>query len=138
MRVFSQESIDSIRRFALDLQWSGSLMIHRFSQGNPDVISQLQHSCENPLVCNHVIEIDFQEKEDITIYGMLYSKYGWKLVLSNNVLFDFGVLRLENNISDIPAPNELRDWTLSHDSICIINPDFEGHIPTLPRDWRNT
>jgi len=136
-RVFSQASIDSIRHFALKLPWSGSPIFHRFSLGRTDVLSRLQHSCKTPLTSNHVIEIDFREKEFVQIDGMLYSKYGWQLVLSNNVSINLGVLRLENAISDMSVPDDLRDLTLSPDSICIINPNFKGQKPIIPLSWRN-
>jgi hypothetical protein len=70
--------------------------------------------------------------------GMLYSKYGWQLMLSSDVSFDFGLLRLENAISDLPAPEKIIDLTLSPDSICIINPDYKGQEPTIPQSWRNS
>lgn len=136
-RLFSQPSIDSTRRFALRLPGSGSSIFLRFSLGRTDILSRLQHSCEHPLTSNHVIEINFHEKNNIRIEGMLYSKYGWQLDLSNKVLFDFGILRLENTISDMPAPENLRDWTLSPDSIVIINPEYRGQKPTIPRSWEN-
>ena len=66
---------------------------------------------------------------------MLYSKHGWQLVLPNSEFID--ALRLENAIPDMPAPDDLRDLTLSPDSICIVNPDFKGQKPTLPPSWRN-
>jgi hypothetical protein len=136
-RIFSQTSIDSIRRFALKLPWFGSPIFHKFSLGRTDVLSRLQCSCKSLLTSNHVIEIIFQEKKFIRIEGMLYSKYGWQFDLSNNVFLDFGVLRLENALSDIPAPKNLRDLTLSPDSICIINPHYKGPKPTIPRGWKN-
>jgi hypothetical protein len=136
-RLFSQTSIDSMRRFALKLPESGSPTFLRFSLGRTDILSQLQRSCEHPLKSNHVIEIDLREKKNIRIQGMLYSKYGWQLDLSNNVLFDFGTLRLENTIADMSAPKDLRDLTLSPDSIVIVNPDYRGQEPTIPRAWKN-
>jgi len=136
-RIFSQPSIDSIRHFALKLPWAGKPIFHSYSLGQTDVITQLQNSCKVSSTSNHVIEINFQEKGEIYIHGMLYSKYGWRLVLSNNISLDFGVLRLENSISDLPAPNDLRDLSLSPDSICIINPNFKGKKPTIPKSWRN-
>ena len=69
---------------------------------------------------------------------MLYSKYGWQLNLSNRVLTNMGKLRLENHISDMSAPKDQRDMTLSPDSICIINPNYKGQIPNIPEDWSNS
>jgi hypothetical protein len=74
----------------------------------------------------------------IRIEGMLYSKYGWQLDISNNVFIDLGVLRLENAISDMSAPEDLRDLILSPDSVCIINPHYKGPKPTIPQGWRNS
>ncbi len=137
-QIFSQTSIDSARHFALKLPWSGKPIFHRFSLGRTDVLSKLQSSCESPLISNHVIQICFQENNLIHIEGMLYSKYGWQLNLSNNVSTNIGKLRLENPISDISAPKDQRDMTLSPDSICIINPNYKGQIPNLPEDWSNS
>ena len=137
-QLFSQTSIDSIRHFALKLPWSGSPIFHRFSLGRTDVLQRLQRSCKNPLTSNHVIEINFQDKKLIRIEGMLYSKYGWQLDLSNSVFIDLGVLRLENAISDMSAPKDLRDLMLSPDSVCIINPHYRGQKPTIPQGWRNS
>jgi hypothetical protein len=135
-RLFSQTSIDSMRRFALKLPRLGSLIFLRFSLGQTDVLLRLQSSCENPLTSNHVIEINFQEKK-LFIEGMLYSKYGWRLGLSNNVFIDLGVLRLENAIPDTSAPEDLRDLTLSPNSICISNPYYKGQEPTIPLSWED-
>jgi len=137
-QIFSQTSIDSVRHFALKLPWSGKPIFHRFSLGRTDVLSKFQSSCESPLISNHVIQICFQENNLIHIEGMLYSKYGWQLNLSNNVSTNIGKLRLENPISDISAPKDQRDMTLSPDSICIINPNYKGQIPNLPEDWSNS
>jgi hypothetical protein len=136
-RLFSQISIDSLRHFALNLPWPGGLVSHMFSLGRTDIINNLQHTCRNPLMSNHVIEINFHDKKNIRIEGMLYSKYGWQLMLPSNISFDFGVLRLENSISDLPAPDNLLDSTLSPDSICIINPIYKGEKPPIPQSWRN-
>ena len=68
---------------------------------------------------------------------MLYSKYGWQLNFSNAILTNIGKLRLENPISDMPAPKDQRDMTLSPDSICLINPNYKGKVPTIPEDWTN-
>ena len=137
-QIFSQTSIDSVRHFALKLPWSGKQHCHRFSLGRTDVISKLQSSCKSTRISNHVIQICFQENNLIHIEGMLYSKYGWKLNLSNNVSTNIGKLRLENPISDMSAPKDQRDMTLSPDSICIINPNYKGQIPNLPEDWSNS
>jgi hypothetical protein len=68
---------------------------------------------------------------------MLFSKYSWQLNLLNNLSIDSGFFRLENAISKILAPKNLRDLTLSPDSICIINPNYKGRKPTIPLSWRN-
>jgi hypothetical protein len=137
IRLFSQTSFDSLRHLALNLPWTGNPLVHKFSLGRTDVITRLQNTCDDPLVSNHVVEINFQEKKSIRFEGMLYSKHGWQLVLPSNVNFDFGVLRLENAIPDLPAPENLIDKTLTPDSICIINPDYKGEKPTIPLRWRN-
>lgn len=136
-QIFSQTSIDSIRHFALDLPWSGIPIYHKFSIGRTDVLSRLQSSCKNPLVSNHTIQITFQENNSILIQGMLYSKFGWELILSNNISLDIGELRLENTISDLSVPEDLRDISLSPDSICLINPNYNGKEPAIPQSWRN-
>jgi len=136
-QVFLQPSVDSARHFALNLTWHGDLIEHRFSLGQTDLLSQFQRSCENPQFSNHVIQIIFQEDNTIHIEGMLYSQYGWKFDLSNDVIVDIGELRLENCISDMPVPESLRDLTLSLDSIVIINPNYEGSEPTIPHHWQN-
>ncbi len=136
-QIFSQPSIDSIRHFALNLPWSGKLIYHRFSLGCTDVLSQLQSTCENQKISNHVIQIYLQENNLIHIEGMLYSKYGWQMNLSNTILTNIGKLRLENPISDMSAPKDQRDMTLSSDAICIINPHYKGKAPIIPEDWTN-
>ncbi len=135
--IYSQTSIDSIRHIALDLPWAGKSVAHRFSLGRTDVLSRLQATCKNPQISNHVIRITFEERKSIHIEGMLYSKYGWLLELSNDVIVEQNELRLENSIADIPAPAMLRDLTLSPDSICIINPNYKGEQPLLPKHWIN-
>ena len=137
-QIFTQKSIDSIRKFALKLPWIGNPTMHRFSLGRTDVLFQLQRSCKTPLLSNHVIEINFQEKNSIQIKGMLYSRYGWELILSSYIPVFLGVLRLENTISEMLAPEKLRDKTLSLDSIVILNPQYKGKKPPLPRNWRNS
>jgi hypothetical protein len=137
-RIFSQTPIDSIRHLALRLPWRGNATIHVFSLGRTDVLSRLQRSCKNPRISNHVIQITFQENESIQIGGMLYSKYGWQLKLSNDISIGMGELRLENAISDMSAPEDLQDRTLSPDSICVINPNYKGQKPAIPRSWSNS
>jgi len=137
IRLFSQTWFDSLRHFALKLSWTGNPLFHRFSLGRSDVITRLQNTCKDPLVCNHVVEINFQGEKSIQFEGMLYSKYGWQLVLPSNISFDFGVVRLENAILDLPAPEDLIDKSLTPDSICIINPDYKGEKPTIPQSWKN-
>ncbi len=136
-QLFSQTSINSLRHFALNLPWSGNLDVQMFSLGRTDVLTRLQSTCNTSFTSNHVIEINLHKSKMIKIEGMLYSKYGWQLMLSSNVSFDFGILRLENAISDLPAPDKIIDRTLSPDSICIINPYFKGQKPTIPQSWRN-
>lgn len=134
---FSQISIDSIRHFALKLPWLGNSISHRFSLGRTDVLSRLQYSSKNPKISNHIIEVNFLKRNLIRIEGMLFSKHGWQLDLPNSVFMDLGILRLENPLSEMSAPDSLRDLTLSPDSICIINPHYEGQKPTIPQSWRN-
>lgn len=136
-QIFSHTSINSVRHFALNLPWSGRPIYHRFSLGRTDVISKLQNTCKNTMISNHVIQIHFQENNIIHIEGMLYSKYGWQLNLSNAILTNICKLRLENPISDMPAPKDQRDMILSPDSICIINPNYKGKVPIIPGDWTN-
>ena len=137
-QIFSQTSIDSVRHFALNLPYSGKQIFHRFYLGRTDVISKLQSSCKNPMISNHVIQIYLKKNNLIHIEGMLYSKYGWQLNLSNRVLTNMGKLRLENPISDMSAPKDQRDMTLLTDSICIYNPNYKGKIPNIPEDWKNS
>lgn len=136
-QIFSQTSIDSIRYFALNLHWAGKPVTHRFSLGRTDVISELQKSCRNTTISNHVIQICFQENSSIDIKGMLYSKYGWQMNLSNSVTTGMSKLRLENQISNMSSPKDQRDTSLSPDFICIINPDYKGQIPNIPEHRRN-
>jgi hypothetical protein len=136
-RIFLQTSVDAIRHFALDLPWSGKAVLMRFSLGRSDVLVQLQRSCENQQVRNHVVEIAFQEANSIHVEGMLYSQYGWVLDLSNRIPVEGGKLRLENSIAHMKAPVDLRDLTLSRDVICIVNPGFLGQRPSIPQHWRN-
>jgi hypothetical protein len=137
-QLFSQKSIDFLRNFALNLPWLfGSPISQVISLGRTDVLLELQSFCKAPLLSNHVIEINLQKKNLIHIEGMLYSQYGWQLNLENTVPIDLDVLRLENPISDMPAPVNLVDKTLSPDSIVIINSDYRGKKPDVPRDWRN-
>ena len=68
---------------------------------------------------------------------MLYSQYAWVLNLSNCISVEEPELRLENSIARMNVPPSLRDVSLTPDSICIINPDFEGNKPTIPNHWRN-
>ena len=135
--LFSQESIDFLRHYALNLPWFGSSISQRFALGQTDVLLRLQSFCKTPLLSNHVIEINFQKKNLIHIEGMLYSQYGWQLNLSNTVPIDLDVLRLENPISDLPAPKKLTDQTLTRDSIILKNPKYRGKEPVMPQDWRN-
>ncbi len=135
-RILMQESINAIRHFALDLQWSGQAVAMRFSLGRSDVLERLQGSCENKEIRNHVLKIDFQ-KNNIHVEGMLYSQYGWVLDFLNRIPIEERELCLKNPIAHINAPDILKDVTLSHDSICILNPDFEGREPEIPHHWRN-
>ena len=107
------------------------------SLGRSDVIVRLQHTCSSQEVRNHVVEISFQEGR-ICIAGMLYSAYGWVLELSNQVPIESPILRLENPITHMEAPEQLRDITLSPDAICIVNPDFIGQEPLIPQHWKNS
>ena len=99
------------------------------------MLLQLQSSCKNPQFSNHVIQIIFQEDNSIHIQGMLYSQSGWQLDLSNDVVIDKDTLRLENCISDMSVPVDLQDKTLTPDSIVIINPNYEGEAPAIPKHW---
>lgn len=136
-QIFSQTSIELVRHFALDLPWSGNY--HIFPLGRTDVLSQLQLTCKNPQISNHVIQIKFKENYSIHIEGMLYSKYGWEINLSNDVPIDIAKdkLRLENPIPGMPVPEDRRDMTLSPASICIINPSYKGQKPDIPQHWKN-
>ena len=135
--IFFQTSINSIRHFALDLQWNGKAVALRFSLGRSDVLERLQRSCSNQQTRNHVIKIDFKENNSIHLEGMLYSQYGWVLDLSNHFSIEQPELRLENSIPSMAAPVSLKDLSLSFDRICIINPDFIGQHPDIPMHWRN-
>lgn len=137
-KMFLQTSIDAIRHFALDLPWNGERIEIRFSLGASDVLEQLQSSCENQQVRNHVLKIIFNDDHSIHIRGMLYSQYGWMLNISNQIVSEERELRLENPITHMNAPESLRDLSLSPDRICIINPDFIGQQPTIPDHWENS
>ncbi|MEW6264109.1 MAG: hypothetical protein AB1641_13630 [Thermodesulfobacteriota bacterium] len=135
--IFSQTSIDSLRTFALDLPWSGRPIYQRFSLGCTNLISELQRSCKDQMISNHVIQIYHQENSVIHIDGMLYSKYGWQINLSNTIPIIIGKWRLENSISYMPALKDQRDTTLSPDFVCIINPKYKGKKPIIPEHWKN-
>lgn len=137
-QIFSQESINVIRLFALDLPRLGSSIAMRFSLAQSNVLERLQCTCEDHLIRNHVISVTFKDKNTIHIEGMLYSQYSWVLDLTNQVPSGEFELRLENQISHMNAPESLRDMTLSADAICIINPDFKGQKPNIPEHWSNT
>ena len=136
-KIFSQTSIDSIRHFALDKSWNGKTVALKFSLGRSDVLEQLQISCENQQIRNHVIKIDFKENNSIHIEGMLYSQYGWIIDLSNNIPIELQEIRLENPIPHLDAPLTFKDLSLSPDRVCIINPAFKGQCPDIPMHWRN-
>lgn len=136
-QIFSQASIDSIRHFALNIPWRGNTTFQVFSLGRSDILSRLQLSCEKPQISNHVIQITVQKDNHIKIEGMLYSQYGWQIKLPNNISIGIRKLRLENAISDMSVPEDLRDKTMSPDSICIFNPNYKGQIPAIPESWIN-
>jgi len=123
-KIFLQTSVDALRHFALNLPWPKDAMEIRFSLGRSDVLTQLQRSCKNRQIRNHVIKINFHEDNHIHIAGMLYSQYRWVLDLSNRVSVEEQELRLENSIDHMKAPETLRDITLSPDSICVLNSDY--------------
>lgn len=133
--IFQQTYIDAIRHFALNLPWCGNTVPIKFSLGRSDVLNRLQQSCENPQKRNHVISINFYEDNSIHVEGMLYSEYGWILNLPNKIPIEKRKLHLENSIEHMKAPDCLRDLTQSHDSICIINPDYRGKKPDIPSHW---
>lgn len=137
INLFSQPQFNSLRVFALNLSSSRNSYYQKISMGRTDIINRLQKICKEPFMSNHVIEINFREKKSIRIEGMLYSMHGWQLIIPSDINFDFGMLYLENTISDLPAPKELIDKTFSPDSICIINPDYKGEEPIIPLSWRN-
>jgi len=136
-QIFAQDSIDAIRHFALDQQWTGDTHEIRFSLGRSDILKSLQRDCKNSQVRNHVIRLHFQEDNSIQVEGMLYSQYGWAIKLSNNVPIRNRELRLENEISNMNLTGDLRDLTMSLDSICIVNPDYDAEIPNIPQHWKN-
>lgn len=136
-QILLQKTIDMIRHFALDLQRTGERQEMRFSLGRSDVLEKLQRECENTQVRNHVIKIDFQEDNSIQIEGMLYSQYGWVLNLINHISVEECKLRLENAITHMSIPASIRDFTMSPDSIVIVNPEYAGQIPNIPEHWRN-
>ena len=136
-QIFLQTSVNAMRHFALNLPWPGKAVAMRFSLGRSDVLEQLQRSCENQQIRNHVVKIIFQEENSIHVEGMLYSQYGWVLDLTNRISIEARELRLENSIDHMNAPKSLRDLTLSPDAICIVNPDFIGQKPNIPQHWRN-
>ncbi len=137
IKFFSQDSFDSLRHFALNLSGSRFLHIKEFSLGQTEVISRLQNICKDTKVANHVIEVNFNDQQFIQFDGMLYSRYGWRLILPTNINFDFDILHLENAILDLPAPEKLVDLTSSPNSIIIINPDYKGEKPPIPSGWGN-
>lgn len=135
--IFSQPSLDSIRHFALNLPWLGKGHIHIFSLGRTDVLFELQCSCSNPCISNHVIETIIKKDKQLQIKGMLYSMYGWEIELSNDISLDINNLRLENPIPSLPVPESLHDISSTRDSIVIINPNFVGQAPNIPPTWSN-
>jgi hypothetical protein len=135
-QVLSQASIDVMRHLALDLPWRGGTKAMRFSLGRSDVLERLHCSCDNQQVRNHVLEIRFRDRATIDVEGMLYSQYGWRLQLANDIPIDCRELRLENPIHHLNAPEALKDLTLTQDSICIANPELKGPKPDLPPNWR--
>jgi hypothetical protein len=136
-RMFSQTSIDAIRVFALNLPWRGEALAMRFPLGRSDIIEQLQSTCKSREVRNHVVRIVFQEQTTIHIEGMLYSHYAWMFDLTNRIAGPERELRLENAIAHMPVPTNLKDLTLSQDTICIYNPSFIGDHPAIPIHWQN-
>ena len=134
-QIYSQDSVDVLRHFALDHQWKGEAQELKFSLGRAHVLEDLQVDCQNKEACNHVIQIRFLEDNSIQVNGMLYSCYGWKLRISNDISVSCSELRLENAITGMNLPEKLKDTTMSHDSICIINPDFIGQKPNIPEHW---
>ena len=100
------------------------------------VLERLHNRCENSNVRNHVIEISFLKNGVIRVEGMLYSQYGWKLDLSNQVEVAERQLRLENPIPSMVAPDMLQDLSLSPDAISIVNPDYIGEIPDIAEHWK--
>lgn len=135
-QIFAQDSVEAIRHFSLALPWSGSTTAMKFSLGRSNVLERLHNRCENSNVRNHVIEISFLKNGVIRVEGMLYSQYGWKLDLSNQVEVAERQLRLENPIPSMVAPDILQDLSLSPDAISIVNPDYIGEIPDIAEHWK--
>ncbi|MCJ7716440.1 MAG: hypothetical protein MUO54_07970 [Anaerolineales bacterium] len=136
--IFSQSSIDSIRHLALSFPWLGNGTFYKFSLGRTEVLFLLHCSCSKPFLSNHVIRITVQENNNLQIEGMLFSRHSWLLEISNDISIGIGELRLENPIYGMSVPKFLHDKTLSPDSICIINPQYNGQKPAIPQSWENS
>jgi hypothetical protein len=136
-QLCSQTSVNVLRHFALDLPWIGRTRAMIFSLGQSDVIKKLHSSCEKQEERNHVVKICLIKNKAIQVEGMLYSQYGWRLEFSNSIPIEQSELRLENNIKHMKAPDELRDLSLTMDAICIANPEYTGHKPEVPPNWRD-
>ncbi len=135
--IFSQPPFESIRHFALNLPWMGEGIFHEFSLGRTDILFQLQCSCSNPCISNHVIETTIKTNNHLQIRGMLYSTYSWVIELTNEMPLNINIPRLENPIPSLSVPKSLNDMSTSHDSIVLINPKFTGEKPKIPRTWEN-
>lgn len=133
--IFGQESFGSLLSIALNGPWSGNHAAHQFSLGRTDILLKLQPTCADPQLRNHSIVTAFREDDRVQIEGMLYSQYAWAITLPNKIFPVVGELRLTNAITTMNAPQELRDFALSPDSIAIKNPAFTGNPPAIPRDW---
>ena len=135
-RLLAGELYSAIRHFALQLNWPGEEVPVKFSLGSRRLLDRLQTACSSSRHRNHVVQASIRESR-VRVEGMLYSEYGWKIVLPNQARLPPATLRLENAIPSMPAPGILRDLVLSRNSICIVNPDFNGEPPELPESWQN-
>lgn len=135
--VFSHSSIDALRNFALNQPVQGGPIGLRFSLGCTDVVSRLQSTCVDQGKRNHVVEVSVKADGSIHIEGMLYSMYGWALDCSSEPMLEQQILRLENIIENMDAPETFKDTTNSPDRICLVNPHYSGVFPEVPSHWKN-
>jgi hypothetical protein len=136
IQLLSQTPYKAMRHVALRLTSHNEPVNVRFSLGSSAVLESLQSSSANPELRNHVVRVAIGEATT-QVDGMLSSQYGWRIELPSHSAIPAQMLRLENPIAETKAPEPLRDLALCRDSICVINPQYEGTPPALPIHWKN-